>query len=151
MNTKTIVIYLAAVILILGGAYWLNSASGTSGPGKLDGFAQCLEDKGAVFYGAFWCSHCQNQKKLFGSSQQYLPYVECSTPNGTGQIQVCAEKGIQSYPTWVYPDGTRETGEISLARLSEKTGCALPDQTPAEAINQFASSTQNIASSSPAR
>ncbi|HEY4504811.1 MAG TPA: hypothetical protein VJI73_03495, partial [Candidatus Paceibacterota bacterium] len=40
----------------------------TSGPGELDAFANCLKDRGAIFYGAFWCPHCANQKKLFGKS-----------------------------------------------------------------------------------
>jgi hypothetical protein len=30
-------------------------------------FAQCLSDKGAVFYGAFWCTHCKSQKQMFGA------------------------------------------------------------------------------------
>src|SRR3989338_11160880 len=69
-------------------------------PGKYDAFATCLKDKGAVFYGAFWCPHCQTQKKLFGSSVKLLPYVECSTANGQGQTQACIDKKITGYPTW---------------------------------------------------
>ena len=61
-------------------------------PGEFDEFAQCLKNKGATFYGAFWCSHCQSQKELFGRSAKLLPYVECSNPNGQGQLQVCTDK-----------------------------------------------------------
>ncbi|MBI2035942.1 MAG: hypothetical protein HYT12_04685 [Candidatus Liptonbacteria bacterium] len=50
----------------------------SAGPGEYDDFALCLKEKGVVFYGAFWCPHCQNQKKLFGKSQKLLPYLECS-------------------------------------------------------------------------
>lgn len=96
------------------------------GPGKYDEFATCLKDKGAVFYGAFWCSHCQATKKLFGSSQKLLPYVECSTPNGQGMTQECTDKKINGYPTWEFADGSRLTGELSLAQLAEKTSCELP-------------------------
>ncbi|MEK7128574.1 MAG: hypothetical protein AAB933_03370 [Patescibacteria group bacterium] len=95
-------------------------------PGKYDVFAQCLGEKGAVFYGAFWCKHCQNQKKLFGASAKLLPYVECSNANGNGQTQICIDKKIPSYPTWEFADGTRLNGEIPLAQLSEKTSCELP-------------------------
>lgn len=89
-------------------------------------FAQCLADKGALFYGAFWCPHCQAQKKLFGDAVKLLPYVECSTSDGNGQTQICKEKGITGYPTWIFADGSKADGEQSLANLAEKTGCALP-------------------------
>ena len=32
-------------------------------------------------YGAYWCPHCQAQKKVFGESFQYVPYVECTQQN----------------------------------------------------------------------
>lgn len=94
--------------------------------GKYDEFAQCLGDKGAVFYGAFWCPHCANQKRLFGSSAKLLPYVECSTPDGQGKTAQCLEKNIEGYPTWEFADGSRLSGEIPLATLAEKTACVLP-------------------------
>lgn len=93
---------------------------------NLDGFAQCLKDKGAVFYGAFWCPHCQNTKRMFGASEKLLPYVECSTPDGKAQLQTCVDKKIENYPTWEFADGSRLTGERTLQELAEKTGCALP-------------------------
>ncbi len=31
---------------------------------------------GAQMYGAFWCSHCAEQKEAFGKGAP-LPYVEC--------------------------------------------------------------------------
>lgn len=95
-------------------------------PGKLDTFAQCLKDKGVVFYGAFWCPHCQNTKAMFGNSAKLLPYVECSTPDGKGQTQICIDKGIKSYPTWVFPNATTTlTGEHTLQELSQASGCPL--------------------------
>jgi hypothetical protein len=107
-----------------------GSASVPTGPGKYDAFAQCLKAKGLTFYGAFWCPHCQAQKKLFGSSVQYLPYVECSTPDGQSQTPVCIAKDITSYPTWELPDGTRIPNEneagVTLATLAAKSSCQLP-------------------------
>src|SRR4030095_5057246 len=96
----------------------------TSGPGKYDDFAKCLSQKDVKMYGAFWCPHCKEQKAEFGSSVQYLPYVECSTPDGQGQLQVCIDAGIKSYPTWDF-NGKKETGVFTLAELSQKTSCPL--------------------------
>lgn len=123
LMSKSIKIILAIVILAIGGYFFYNRSSE---PSKYDAFAQCLNEKGAVFYGAFWCSHCKNQKKMFGSSEKNLNYVECSTADGRGQLQVCNDKDIRSYPTWEFADGSRETGELSFQKLSEKTGCGLP-------------------------
>lgn len=113
-----------AVVIVLGvgSAIFVRSA-----PGKLDTFAQCLKDKGVIFYGAFWCPHCQATKRMFGSSARLLPYVECSTPDGQGQTQICKDKKIQSYPTWVFPNSTTTlTGEHTLQELSDASGCLLP-------------------------
>ena len=93
---------------------------------KYDDFATCLKDKGAKFYGAFWCPHCQAQKAMFGKSASLLPYVECSTSDGQSQTQTCIDKKITSYPTWEFVDGSRFTGEIELSVLGEKTSCELP-------------------------
>lgn len=103
MNTKQISIVLVIAVLIGIGIWALVKAD--SKPGKYDTFAQCLEDKGIKFYGAFWCPHCANEKALFGSSKKYLPYVECSTPDSQGQTKVCIDKKIESYPTWIFPEG----------------------------------------------
>lgn len=97
----------------------------TSGPGQLDGFATCIKDQGAVFYGAFWCPHCIATKALFGKSAKLLPYVECSTPDGNGQTQICADKKIASYPTWIFKDGSELRGEVTLQALSDKTSCPI--------------------------
>jgi hypothetical protein len=123
------------VILILGVVSTvllrMGNTDGANIPGKYDAFAQCLKDKGATFYGAFWCPHCQAQKKMFGTSAKLLPYVECSTADAGAQTQICIDKKVQSYPTWEFADGTRLTGEIPLAQLAEKTSCVLPDAVPA--------------------
>lgn len=133
-NNNNVKIFLAVIgILFLGVIATVllrSSGSGVASPGKYDSFAMCLKDKGAVFYGAFWCPHCIATKKLFGSSQKLLNYVECSTPDGNSQTQACIDKGVKSYPTWEFADGSRLTGEIPLAQLGEKTSCALPDANP---------------------
>lgn len=127
MNNKKIFISIIG-LLILGtiATVLLQSNSTPPGPGKYDTFATCLKDKGAVFYGAYWCTHCQAQKKLFGSSVKLLPYVECSTADASAQTQVCKDKKIEGYPTWEFADGTRLNGEIPLQQLADKTSCVLP-------------------------
>src|SRR3989344_3959499 len=114
---KTIIVVSAVVATIVAAVIYVNTR-----PGQLDSFAVCLKDKGAVFYGAFWCPHCQNQKTMFGNSAKKLPYVECSNPSGSGQLQICTDKKIEGYPTWEFADGSRLTGEIPLSTLAEKTG-----------------------------
>ena len=120
-----------------------GGSSNVAVAGELDSFATCLKDKGAVFYGAFWCPHCQAQKKMFGKSAKLMPYVECSTADANGQTQICIDKKISSYPTWEFADGSRLTGEIPLAQLAEKTSCVLPtaEGTPATSQSTGTSST----------
>lgn len=117
--------FIVAGLLILS-AFLVFLVSSQKKSGRLDNFASCLKDKGAVFYGAFWCSHCQSQKKLFEGSDKYLNYVECSTPDGKDQLKICKDKNITSYPTWEFAGVATQSGELSLQKLSEKTGCQLP-------------------------
>ena len=119
----TIILPVALVIIIVGIVILLNQSQT---PSKLDDFAKCLKTQGVIFYGAFWCPHCQNQKALFGNSVQYLPYIECSTPDGQSQTQICQQNNIAGYPTWVFKDGSRLSGETPLAQLAAKSGCSLP-------------------------
>ena len=122
---KGILIFWGVIIgLIVIGV--LSSFMIQARPNKLDSFAQCIKDSGTIFYGAFWCPHCQRTKAMFGTAAKLLPYVECSTPDGKGQFPVCIDKGINNYPTWVFPDGSILTGERTLQELSEKTNCPLP-------------------------
>lgn len=123
MSRKTLILTSAIFIFISILAYLFLISSQTN---KLEGFASCLKEKGVKFYGAFWCPHCQKQKALFGSSEKMLPYIECSTADGKGQLDICKEKNITSYPTWVFADESSQSGELSLEQLSEKSGCALP-------------------------
>ena len=124
--TKIKIFFLIIIILILGVVLTVASRSASKNTsGKYDTFATCLKDRGAVFYGAFWCSHCNATKAVFGSSKSLLPYIECSTSSG-GQTQECKDKKIEGYPTWEFADGSRLTGEVPFETLSEKTSCVLP-------------------------
>ena len=87
------------------------------------GLAVRLADSGAVFYGASWCPHCQEQKALFAASQDRLPYVECSPGGARGPVaSSCVKAGVQTYPTWVFPDGSRVVAVMSLGELADRVG-----------------------------
>ncbi len=96
------ILFIVCVVVLVGILGYVGKKNVK--PGKLDGFAQALKTEGAEFYGAFWCPHCQEQKELFGSSKQYLPYIECSTTN-KDQTQICKDKKIEGYPTWHFKNG----------------------------------------------
>ncbi len=118
-------IWIVVVLAIILGLVWLIKMPAR--PGKLDAFAQCIKDSGATYYGAFWCPNCKNQEARFGRSARLLPRIECSTPDGRGQLQVCRDAGIEGYPTWDFVGGVRETGDLPIERLSELTNCPLPE------------------------
>jgi thiol-disulfide isomerase/thioredoxin len=126
--SQSTIFIIIIIVLVVGaiGVYVMYGSAPASPAVNYDAFATCLKDKGATFYGAFWCPHCKAQKALFGSSVDLLPYVECSTPDGNGQTQICKDKNIEGYPTWIFADGSQLSGEIPLATLAQKTGCTLP-------------------------
>lgn len=115
--------FVVAIVVVVGAIVYFSSPS--NAPGIYDEFATCLGNNGAVFYGAFWCPHCADQKALFGSSAKNLPYVECSTADRQGQTQQCIAAGVASYPTWEFVDGSRLNGVVPLQQLAAKTGCSL--------------------------
>lgn len=127
---KGLNIVLTIIILLVIGAIVYAASTKSEKSSEYDQFAQCIADSGAKFYGAFWCPHCLEQKRMFGDSYKLLPYIECSTPDQQGQLQVCIDADIKGYPTWEFPDGTRESGEIPFDVLAEKTGCELPASAP---------------------
>ena len=80
--------------------------------------AEFLATNDVKFYGAYWCSHCQQQKSLFGATAAAkLPYVECAADGDNSQRELCRTKGIKMFPTWVingkfYP-GTKDLKDIA--------------------------------------
>ncbi|MBT7705948.1 hypothetical protein HN747_00730 [archaeon] len=96
---------------------WL--AGPRSPEGEWDTFAQCLSDADAVMYGTEWCSHCQDQKELFGDSFDNINFVDCDRSR-----DVCVTAGVSGYPTWKIK-GQNYPGGQSLYRLSELSGCEL--------------------------
>ncbi len=114
---------LAALVIV---ALHLNYSAPLPEPlGPEDPMAQALAihltEKGVKFYGASWCPHCQDQKRIFGASAIRLPYVECS-PNGQNapSAAVCGAVGIRTYPTWII-DGQWITEVLTLEELARAT------------------------------
>jgi len=127
MKIKKIITWIILLAIVGFGVFSIIKES--KKPGRYDELATCLKEKGANFYGAFWCPHCLEQKQLFGrKSAKLLPYVECSTQNGKAQLQVCTDKEIQGYPTWIFADETRVEGKMTPMQLSEKTSCVPPQE-----------------------
>jgi len=106
------------LVVIFGFVYF--SKKDTSVGASMDTFAKCLASKDLTMYGAAWCSHCVNQKKAFGESVKYINYVECPD-----NVDLCASKGINGYPTWVDGSGKKHEGEQSLETLAQISGCEL--------------------------
>ncbi|KAL3654706.1 hypothetical protein CASFOL_001441 [Castilleja foliolosa] len=83
---------------------------------------------GAKLYGAFWCSHCQDQKEMFGrEAAKMLDYVECfpdGVSTGTKMAQVCSAVKLEGFPTWII-NGQVLSGEKQLSELAILSGIKL--------------------------
>ncbi len=102
----------------------VTTAEGEPAPDLVQ-FAKDLGTAGVIFYGANWCPACTQQKELFADGKDNLPFVEVTNPDrSAGQIAI--DNSITSYPTWVFPNNTRETGVLSLQELSTRSGVTIP-------------------------
>jgi hypothetical protein len=94
---------------------------------KYDSFAKCLATKNAKMYGLYWCPHCADQKREFGSSFHYVPYVECASEQDPHELTpACKAAGVKLFPSWQFGNDTPKEGVLTLEALSQKTGCSLP-------------------------
>jgi glutaredoxin len=117
-------------LLLLGSAPTSRAAATSSGAAESAAAAPSsprqkqlaghLKQVGAVFYGAWWCPHCNTQKELFGlEAIELLPYVECDKDE-PGRKR-CMEAKVRAYPTWVLK-GDRREGVMSLDELESWSG-----------------------------
>jgi uncharacterized membrane protein len=113
------------LVLHLHYAGVFDPAAGPEDP-HLRAVAEALTASGAKFYGASWCPHCMDQKKMFGAAGRFLPYVECA-PNGprAPQATECVAQQIKGYPTWVI-NGNRYQRMLSVRQLAAMSGVAAP-------------------------
>lgn len=122
VSGRTILIGIGILVVLGVGVYLLARKNAN----PLDAFARCLGTKQAKMYGLFWCPHCAEQKELFGSAAEYLPYIECGEKGTHKEEPACLQQNIRNFPTWVFADGSRVEGKQTLTYLSDKTGCSLP-------------------------
>ncbi len=110
-----------AAIVIVGVFYFFYP----KGPEKnYDKFAQCLSEKGAVEYGAYWCQHCKDQREMFGSSYKFINYVECDSNGENARPELCQQAAITGYPTWII-NGQRFEGVQQFETLATAANCTL--------------------------
>jgi|TARA_B100001971_G_scaffold207498_1_gene227754 hypothetical protein len=104
-KTKVIITsILIGLIIIIGLPLTIRAMT----PGKWDGFAQCLTEKGVVMQGEDWCQYTNAQKGMFGKSFKYVTY----------QIK----EDLVYRPTWII-DGKKYEKVQSFERLRDLTGC----------------------------
>ncbi|KAL7537715.1 hypothetical protein ACHAXR_008834 [Thalassiosira sp. AJA248-18] len=81
--------------------------------------ASDLKSLNSRMFGAFWCSHCYDQKQSLGyEAMQVIPYVECDQEGYNNKRALCKERGLPGYPTWEI-GGELFPGERSLEELRE--------------------------------
>ncbi len=122
-KAKKMILYVVIAALFAGaylaGRYYKNH--------KYDSFARCLATKNARMYGLYWCPHCADQKREFGSAFRYVPYIECASENDPHELTpACKAAGVKLFPSWQFGADPPKEGVLTLQELSQTTGCSLP-------------------------
>jgi uncharacterized membrane protein/glutaredoxin len=91
--------------------------------------AEHLKKVGATMYGGWFCSHCYEQKQLFGREafKSSINYVECAEQGKNLQKELCSKEGITGFPTWSI-NGKKYEGVRSPEELAEATGYTGPKE-----------------------
>ncbi|HEY9600384.1 MAG TPA: vitamin K epoxide reductase family protein [Allocoleopsis sp.] len=93
----------------------------TSGEAEI-ALAQHLKKAGVLAYFAYWCPHCYEQKQLFGKQAvKEFTHIECAPDGIDPQPQVCADAGVQGFPSWKI-NGQLTSGIKTLDELADLTG-----------------------------
>ncbi|MGB3559369.1 MAG: vitamin K epoxide reductase family protein [Geitlerinemataceae cyanobacterium] len=121
---------IAVAMVTLIGTLGVYSGINPDGTTTASGSAQVLlaehlADTDAQMFGAYWCSHCLNQKAMFGKEAfKKIDYVECDPKGDNPRTQLCKEANIEGFPTWKikgeFYQGERTLEE--LANLSDYQG-----------------------------
>jgi hypothetical protein len=122
-ETRTTITIAAIVVIVFACVYYFARIRGTT---RYDAFAQCLSEKQVKMYGLYWCTHCAEQKEMFGASFKHLTYIECGIKGSKDEEPTCKAAGGKNFPTGEFPDGSRKEGTQPLLVLSRQTGCTLP-------------------------
>ena len=122
-GTIMVLVFLGG-LLLYGGVVALSSDNtGSQIPTEdLEGFAKCLIESDATFYGTEWCSFCAQQKQVLGDVYNQFRtqfYVDCDRNQ-----ERCSQAGVRAYPTWVI-NGQPYQGVQSIDALSNAMNCQL--------------------------
>ena len=102
-------------VIVVAVLFWVILPS----PGEYNDFANCVSESGVVMYGTELCSHCRDQKELFGDSFVDINFVDCNKDRDE-----CLGEGVSVYPSWKIDDEIY-SGKQSLERLADLSGCEL--------------------------
>lgn len=109
MKKLLIIIWLFSLVLLSG-------CQKTAPSLWTEELAKCLWEKGVKMYGTATCSHCLDQKEMFGETFKYINYVDCwVTP------EQCQE--ITGTPTREFSNWEKLEWRQELEVLKEKSGC----------------------------
>ena len=85
-------------------------------------FAKFLTENKVFMYSAYWCSHCYDQKQLFGKEAvKELTIIECAKDGKDSQTELCIKKEIKGFPSWEI-NNTISSGVKDLSGLATITG-----------------------------
>ena len=110
-----LIIFIGVLVVLIAFFVYQNNKSG-----DYNEFAQCLTDAGVSMGGTDWCSHCSDQKAMFGNSFEFIDYHNCDFEESW-----CTEHGITGFPTWVFSDGPNRPGVQQLRTLADLSGCEI--------------------------
>lgn len=116
---STLIVAGIVVFILVGFQMFRPGQKNDPGSERLDLFAQCLTEQGATMYGTDWCGACQSQKEIFGSSFQYINYVDCDRNRAE-----CQSAGVTGFPTWRI-NGQSYSGLQQFSNLAQISGCQL--------------------------
>jgi len=101
-------VYASARTLVLtggGGDGLLHAppAITTHSDARSERLAAELQRMDARMYGAFWCSHCYDQKQAFGrEAYGKIAYIECAPDGVNSQAKLCRSRKVgRSVGRWV--------------------------------------------------
>lgn len=94
-------------------------------------FAQCLNEKGVVYYKSVRCSTCRRQEALLGPAYSKLNSVECHPEGENPRVELCLDKKISKTPTFLIEQNgleiKRAEGLQQIKDLASFAGCAVPE------------------------
>jgi len=85
-------------VVVLAAAYFLRPSASAYKAEAPKTASQPL-----TLYGSATCGWCKKQKEELEGME--VPYVDCNEKS-----DICKEKGISAYPTFILPDGTQLKG-----------------------------------------